>query len=34
VALEPYLSDAPAPLEAGGYGLATDFGIGTATPRR
>jgi MoxR-like ATPase len=32
-ALEPYLSDAPAALEAGGYGLATDFGIGTATPR-
>jgi len=34
VALEPYLSGAPATLEAGGYGLATDFGIGTATPRR
>jgi MoxR-like ATPase len=33
-ALEPYLTNAPAALEAGGCGLATDFGIGTVTPRR
>jgi MoxR-like ATPase len=33
-ALLPYLSDAPAALEAGGSGLATDFGLGTVTPRR
>lgn len=33
-ALEPYLSGGSAPLESGGYGLATDFGIGTVTPRR
>ena len=33
-ALAPYLSGAPAPLDAGGYSLATDFGVGTVTPRR
>ena len=33
-ALDPYLAGAPAPPEAGGYGLATDFGIGTVLPRR
>jgi MoxR-like ATPase len=32
--LDPFLADAPGPLEAGGYGLSTDFGIGTVTPRR
>jgi MoxR-like ATPase len=33
-ALEPHLAGAAVPLEPGGYGLSTDFGIGTATPRR
>jgi MoxR-like ATPase len=33
-ALQPYLTGAPATPEAGGYGLDTDFGIGTVTPRR
>jgi MoxR-like ATPase len=33
-ALDPFLSDAQGPPEAGGYGLTTDFGIGTVTPRR
>ncbi|MGE0362602.1 MAG: AAA family ATPase [Vicinamibacterales bacterium] len=33
-ALEPLLDDATTPLTSGGYGLDTDFGIGTVTPRR
>ena len=33
-ALDPYLAGTTAPPEAGGYGLATDFGIGTVLPRR
>ena len=33
-ALDPYLAGSPAAPEAGGYGLATDFGIGTVMPRR
>jgi MoxR-like ATPase len=32
-ALAPFLEGAAAPLEPGGYGLATDFGIGTVTRR-
>jgi MoxR-like ATPase len=30
-ALEPFLEDGDRPLEAGGYGLKTDFGIGSVT---
>jgi MoxR-like ATPase len=33
-ALAPYLTDVAPPLPPGGHGLATDFGIGTVTPRR
>jgi MoxR-like ATPase len=32
--IEPFLSGAPPPPSPGGYGLDTDFGIGTVTPRR
>ena len=32
-AIAPYLSDSPPPVEAGGYGLDTDFGIGSVTRR-
>jgi MoxR-like ATPase len=33
-ALDPYLTGSQVPLTAGGYGLETDFGIGTVSPRR
>lgn len=33
-ALDPYLAGSPSSPEAGGLGLATDFGIGTVLPRR
>ena len=33
-ALAPYLADAPAAPEGGGYGRATDFGVGTVLPGR
>jgi hypothetical protein len=33
-ALAPILGDAPAGLEAGGYGLETDFGFGSVSAPR
>jgi hypothetical protein len=33
-AIAPWIEGAPRPAAPGGYGLSTDFGIGTVTERR